>query len=374
MIEKNTIHIVCPEAPWPLTSGSRIDMFYRLRYLHEAGITIFLHYFSMSEGSRHPTELNPYCKAIYVYPLEKNGARQWPDRIRLRSHPALLARLQIDQHPIILEGLSCCGHLHALWSPQRKILVRIQQLQHRYLQEKGTQTKNPVLWLRWYIERKKLLLFKRQLPAQVWYACTNEGQANYYREKLGLPHTKVLPVFSPYHKVLSKEGLGSFCLFQGDLSEKETEKILVWLLTKVFSRVSIPFVIAGQHPSPRIEKLVHLYQHTCLVANPGETEMDDLIQKAQTHVLPSSVSAGTSIRLLHALSQGRHCICNTNALKDTPLKEACYSADSAAGIASLITELHHRPFGEEEVALRRRLLQETFDTTKITAAIIRYLG
>ncbi|MFM8592517.1 MAG: glycosyltransferase [Sphingomonadales bacterium] len=372
MIEKKTIHIVCPEAPWPLTSGSRIDMFYRIRCLHDAGLTILLHYFSASEGL-HPTELNPYCKAIYIYPLEKGRSRQWPESIRLRSHPALLARLQEDHHPILLEGLSCCGHLTALCGSQRKILVRIQQLRHRHLQEKGTQTRNPLLWLRWFIERKKLLHIKRHLPAGVRYACSNEEQATYYREKLGMPDTVVLPVFSPYTEVRAKEGVGSFCLFQGDLSEKETEKMLVWLLTKVFSRVSIPFVIAGHHPSSRIEKLVHLYQHTCLVANPGEAELDDLIQKAQTNVLPSSVSAGTSLRLLHALALGKHCICNAKALKNSTLKEACYSAETATGIASLITQLQHRPFGQEEITLRKKLLKENFDTTKSTAALIEYL-
>jgi len=366
------LHIVCPVAPWPLTSGSHIDMFYRLRSLHAEGIGITLHYFSLPE-ERHPTELNPYCEAIHIYPLVKRGSTQLPKSIRLRTDPDLLKRLQQDQHPILLEGLTCCGFIEMLSTANRKIVVRIQQLQHRYLQEKAMETRHILQWIRWRIERRKLLRFKRRLPATVLYACVNEGQSGYYRNQLGIATAVSLPVFSPYAAVRSKEGLGSFCLFQGNLSEKGTEKILVWLLTKVFSRVHIPFVIAGQNPSPRIEKLVHLYQHTCLVANPGEAELDDLIQKAQTHVLPSSISSGTSLRLLHAVSMGRHCICNSNALRDTPLKEACYSAESAAGIASLITQLQHRPFGEEELLIRKRLLQENFDTQRNTATLIGYL-
>jgi hypothetical protein len=366
------LHIVCPVAPWPLTSGSQIDMFYRIRSLHAAGIRIILHYFSLPE-ERHATELNPYCEAIHIYPLIKRGSRHLPESIRLRLDPDLLERLQEDNDPIILEGLSCCGFIEKLVAAKRKIVVRIQQLQHRYLHEKAMTTRHPLKWIHWRIERRKLLHFKRRLPATATYACVNLGQAAYYREQLGIATSVSLPVFSPYDSVRSKEGLGSFCLFQGNLSEKETEKILVWLLTKVFSRVPIPFVIAGKNPSARIEKLVHLYQHTCLVADPGEAELDDLIQKAQTHVLPSSISSGTSLRLLHAVSMGRHCICNTNALKDTPLKEACYSADTAAGIASLITQLQHRHFGEEEIRIRKRMLQETFDTHKNTATLIAYL-
>lgn len=366
------LHIVCPAAPWPLTSGSTIDMFYRIRSLHAEGVGIILHYFSLPE-ERHPTELNPYCESIHIYPLVKRGSSHLPKSIRLRFDPALLARLQQDQYPVLLEGLSCCGFIDKLASEQRKIVVRIQQLQHRYLQERAKTTRHPLEWMRSQIERKKLLRFKRQLPSSVIYACVNQGQSDYYKEHLRLATATSLPVFSPYDTVRSREGLGSFCLFQGNLSEKETEKTLVWLLTKVFSRVHIPFVIAGQSPSARIEKLVHLYQHTCLVADPGEAELDDLIQKAQTHVLPSSISSGTSLRLLHAVSMGRHCICNANALRDSPLKEACYSTETAAGIASLITQLQHRPFGEEEILIRKRLLQETFDNQKNTKTLIGYL-
>lgn len=285
----------------------------------------------------------------------------------------LLLRLQQDQHPVIIEGLFCCGFIDKLAATERKIVVRIQQLQHRYLQEKAKKTRHPLEWMRALLQRKKILRFKRQLPSTLIYACVNKGQSDYYRKQLEIATAIPLPVFSPYATVQSKEGLGSFCLFQGNLSEKETEKTLVWLLTKVFSRVHIPFVVAGKNPSARIEKLVHLYQHTCLVADPGEAELDDLIQKAQTHVLPSSISSGTSLRLLHAVSMGRHCICNANALRDTPLKEACYSAESAAGIASLITQLQYRPFGEEEIVLRKRLLKENFDTEKSTATLIGYL-
>lgn len=366
------LHIVCPTAPWPLSSGSQIDQFYRIRSLHAAGIGITLHYFT-NPGERHPTELNPYCEEIVVYPLALKGPRTLPKSIRLRTDSTLLRRLQQDDHPVLIESLACCSILHPLTKNNRTIVVRIQQLHHRHLQERALQTRNPLQRVLWYFERKKLLRFTKQLPAKVTYICCNETQARYYRETLGIGSAYSLPAFSPYDHLRAKEGIGSFCLFQGNLAEPETEKIVDWLLTRVFSRVQIPFVIAGKDPSARIEKLVHLYQHTCLVANPGETELDDLIQKAQINILPASVSVGTGIRLLHAVSLGRHCICNHKALMDTPFKETCHSAETAEGIAYLLTALQYRPFGEEEIVLRKKLLKEHFDTQQSTDALIRYL-
>jgi len=188
------LHIVCPAAPWPLTSGSTIDMFYRIRSLHAEGVGIILHYFSLPE-ERHPTELNPYCESIHIYPLVKRGSSHLPKSIRLRLDPALLARLQQDQYPVLLEGLSCCGFIDKLASEQRKIVVRIQQLQHRYLQERAKTTRHPLEWMRSQIERKKLLRFKRQLPSSVIYACVNQGQSDYYKEHLRLATATSLPVF-----------------------------------------------------------------------------------------------------------------------------------------------------------------------------------
>lgn len=372
MIGTKRVHIVCPAVPWPLTSGANIDLFSRIRTLSGEGIRIVLHYFAESE-ERHPTELNPYCESIFIYPLQKWGSSKLPESIALRADPTLLRRLQADEDPIIFEGLSCCGHLRALATPGRKIVVRIQQLQHQFLQETALYTRNPLVRLTRSWQRKKLLLFKQQLPKQVAYACAHPRQVHYYQETLRISSAFLLPPFSPYQSIRSKEGLGSFCLFQGNLAEKESQRMVIWLLTKVFSRIPIPFVIAGNDPPARIEKLVHLYQHTCLVANPGDTELDDLIQKAQTNILPSLVSAGTGIRLLHALAVGRHCICNQKAVEQTPLRDACYTSESAEGMASLITELQYKPFGEEEILLRKRLWKEHFDNKKNIATLIARL-
>lgn len=372
MISDRRLHIVCPAAPWPLNSGINIDIFTRIRGLHSEGIKIVLHYFAAPD-ELHPTELNPYCDSIFIYPLQKRGTSSLPDSIRLRTDPTLLERLQKDKDPILLEGLSTCGHLHSLAEADRKIIVRIQQLQHQFLQETARYTRNPLKRLKSSLQRKKLLHFKLALPKRVTYACVNTRQVHYYNEKLSINSAYLLPAFSPYQSIISKDGLGSFCLFQGNLSETEAQKTVIWLLTKVFSRVPIPFVIAGHNPPARIEKLVHLYQHTCLVADPGEAELDDLIQKAQTQILPSHVSAGTGTRLLHALSVGRHCICNAKAVADSPLKEACYISETAEGMASLIAELQYRPFGEEEIFLRKRLFKENFDNKKNMATLIGWL-
>ena len=46
---------------------------------------------------------------------------------------------------------------------------------------------------------------------------------------------------------------------------------------------------------------VHQYQHVCLIANPSEEEIQDLISKAQVNILPSFNCTGVKLKLLTAL-------------------------------------------------------------------------
>ena len=140
-------------------------------------------------------------------------------------------------------------------------------------------------------------------------------------------------------------------------------------------KVRKPFVIAGKKPTRRLQKLAHLCQHTCLVADPTETEMNDLIRKAHINVLPSFNTQHTGIRLklLHALYQGRHCIVNEPMVAGTGLEPACHIGTSANAFASIITQLYHQPFTTEEIQLRKRLLCDTYNNEENTREFIQYL-
>jgi len=134
-------------------------------------------------------------------------------------------------------------------------------------------------------------------------------------------------------------------------------------------------VIAGKKPSKRLQKVAHLCQHTCLVADPSETEMNDLIRKAHINVLPCFNKSITGIRLklLHALYQGRHCVVNDPMVAGTGLEPTCHIGTNANAFASIITQLYHQPFGEEEIKLRKQLLHSTYDNDKNTKTLINWL-
>jgi hypothetical protein len=164
-------------------------------------------------------------------------------------------------------------------------------------------------------------------------------------------------------------------LYHGNLSVPENEEAALWLLRNVFNKVKMPFVIAGKKPSRRLMKMAHIYQHTCIVADPSETELHDLIQKAHINVLPcfNKETTGIRLKLLHALYDGRHCVVNESMVRGTGLEDACHIGANANAIASIITQLQFHPFAEEELKLRRNLLLQTYDNKKNTQQFIQYL-
>jgi hypothetical protein len=162
-------------------------------------------------------------------------------------------------------------------------------------------------------------------------------------------------------------------LYHGNLSVPENEKAAVWLLTHVFPKIRIPLVVAGKDPSNRLDKMAHLCQHTCLVANPSGTEINELVRKAHINILPSFSTTGIKLKLLHALFEGRHCVTNEAMVKGTGLEPACHIGMNATAMASIITQLHHQPFTQEEIRLRRKLLGDTYNNARNAERLIPYL-
>lgn len=371
------LHIVCLDVPWPADYGGAIDMMNRIISLKKAGVRIHLHYFSYNDRGT-PNELNQFCESIQVYE-RKTGHRglttKLPYIVSSRLNDQLVENLNKDLHPILLEGLHCTGTLPRLDLTRRKVVVRMHNEESIYYKELARSESS---WLKkLYFRRESRLIgrYNRQLPDECTYACITPGDAAILEKEYHLHHSRFLPAFPSWQQVNSQEGMGSLCLYHGNLSVPENEEAALWLLRKVFSQIQKPFVIAGKKPSKRLQKMAHLFQHTCLVADPSETELNDLVRKAHINLLPgfSRHVTGIRLKLLHVLFEGRHCVVNQPMIAGTGLEAACYIGTTANAFASIIMQLYHQPFTQEEIALRRRLLAGTYDNDTNAAELIQYL-
>src|SRR5687767_2900091 len=369
-----TLHIICHDVPWPANYGGVVDLFYKIKALHEEGIRVRLHCFDYGRGRQ--TELNKYCEEVNYY----ERTRGWkafslskPYIVKSRANPLLLQNLLRDEHPVLMEGVHSTAFLKPLLDRNRKVFLRLHNVEFLYYSQLFQSEKNLFKKLYFLNESMFLRQYERKLPDELPILAVSNSDAIFYREELDKKLTAYLPVFIPYSEVASGEGIGTYCLYHGNLSVAENEKAVMWMLHKVFTLAKIPFIIAGKDPSKRLTREVSKNKNVQIIANPSDEELNDLISKAQIHVLPSFNNTGIKLKLINALYNGRHCVVNDEAVEGSGLEAACHVGTTSLAIASIITQLYHHPFGEEEISLRKKLLSQIFNNKANARQLIQLI-
>ncbi len=369
------LHIVCFQPPYPPDFGGRIDVFYKLVALSDAGVKIHLHCFT--DNDHHPSELKKYCTEIQYYPRKKglSGlALSLPYIVASRRDPALLERLLLDRYPILLEGIHCSFLLDDARFAGRNIMLRLHNVEHIYYQK--LIPGSPSLFRRAYYAFESWLLKKYErkiasLPVAIWGM--SKTDLAYYRDRYGAANLEWLPAFFGFTKLNSEwQRAGSYCLYHGNLSVAENEKAALWLMRKVFYDLTIPFIVAGKSPSRRLRKHAARFG-VQLIADPSEEQMQALIAGASCHVLPSFNATGVKLKLINALFNGRHCITNTAGVSGSGLAACCHIADTEADFCKLVKELHPLPLTSQAAETREKILLQIFDPTVNTRRILEWM-
>lgn len=369
-----TLHIICHDVPWPADYGGVVDLFYKLKALHEEGVKIKLHCFDYGRGPQN--ELNRYCEEVNYYERQ-TGLRglslSSPYIVHSRANKKLLENLLKDDNPVLMEGIHCTAFLQNLLAAGRKVFLRLHNVEFLYYSQLFKRERNIFKKLYYLNESIFLRHYERRLPEQLPVITVSPNDAAYYKEEFDKRNVSFLPVFIPHTEIKATEGTGTYCFYHGNLSVAENEKAVHWLIDKVFSIIKIPFVIAGKNPSQKLIQKSHRYKHTCIIENPTDEELTDLLAKAHIHVLPSFNNTGIKLKIINALFNGRHCVVNDAAIEGTGLEPACHIANTAEAFASVITQLHHLPFAEEEIRLRKKILTGMFNNRENARQLIQLI-
>ena len=360
--------------PWPVDYGGVVDLFYKLKYLHRLGVKIHLHCFT--NGRPEQDELKKYCESVHYYqrrPNQRSFSLSLPLIVSSRISDALLQNLQKDNYPVLLEGIHCSYYLYKNLLQDRKVLLRLHNVEFAYYRHLAKHEKNWFKKLYFFYESLLLRRYEKNIADKCPVIAVSMEDANVYRNLFGAPEVHYLPVFIPHTLATGKEGKGCYCLYHGNLSVNENEAAATWLLEQVFNDIEIPFVIAGKNPSKKLEEKAHRHRHTCMVANPGEYEMQDMISKAQIHILPSFNSTGVKLKLLNALFNGRHCVVNKKGVEGSGLEYACHIEEGAAAFKKTVTKLYGEPFTEDEKQQRQGLLLSQYNNEANALQLMTWL-
>jgi hypothetical protein len=359
-LEKH-LHIVCLNVPYPVDYGGVFDLFYKLPALKQQGVKIHLHCFEYGRGEQ--SVLNEYCENVYYYKRAQGlhgFSLKLPHIVASRKNEVLFTWLLQDNYPILLEGIHCTYLLKDPRFCKRRCFVRLHNVEYIYYKNLSTSSGSLIKKMYYWLESKLLLPYEKSIADKAAFWSVTPKDADVYK-RLGCTNTEYLPLFLPDWKVKSREGKGTFCLYQGDLSVAENEKAAVWLLKEVFADMEIPFVIAGKNPPAKLSSLAEKKSNTCIVANPDEKEMQDMIEKAHIIIIPSFNNTGIKLKLINALFSGRYCVVNESTVKGTNLETACHIASDAKSFKSVIEDLFHQPFTARDIEMRHQLLNGMYN-------------
>jgi len=368
------LHIVCMDVPYPVDYGGVFDLYHKLKPLHEAGIRIHLHCFEYGRGQQ--AELNTWCEEVKYYARHeghKGFSHKLPYIVCSRSSPQLLDTLLQDDHPILLEGIHCTYLLNDERFSNRKVILRLHNVEYQYYKQLYHCERSLLKKMYYLHESNMLRQYEKRIADKAVVVAVSEKDGELYRQEFGAGQVYTLPVFLPFREVRSKAGTGCFCLYHGNLSVAENEQAVAWLLKQVFSCLEVPLIITGKDPSERLSRLIQQYPHACLISNPSEEEIQDLISKAQINILPSFNCTGIKLKLLNALFNGRFCLVNEEAVGGTGLAGACYVANTPEEMQETVSRLYTRPFPADEVAAREALLAGRYNNKENARKLMEWI-
>ena len=369
------LHIISFIVPFPVNYGGVFDIYHKLVALHKAGIKIYLHCFT--ENNRQQPELNNYCDKIFYYPRRKGVAGisfKLPYIVASRMDKRLLARLQLDNHPILIEGIHAAGFLLHFAPTNRKIILRLHNVEHDYYRQLFLSSSSTINKIYYHIESELLRKFESKIAhlPHLILAVSSQDVIT-YQQRFGVKNIDVLPVFTGFSNDEPSAGVGYFCLYHGNLSVAENEKAVAWLLNEIFDASPIPFVIAGKNPSPQLKQFIARFENARLVSDPSMEKMQSLIVDAQCNVLPSFNVTGVKLKLINALFHGRHCIVNQAAVAGSGLESICHVVKTPQQFRETVHLLSELPLERDEIITRKKVLNTLFDEDKNCAKLIQQI-
>jgi glycosyltransferase involved in cell wall biosynthesis len=365
-LKNKTIHIVSLDVPFPPDYGCMIDVFYRIKVLHELGFSIILHTFTYGRGT--PKELEKYCQKIYYYNRRKSIwdlFKKRPFIVQTRISNQLLNRLLADNYPILLEGTHCCWYLEHPAIQQRKTIVRMHNIEHDYYYEL-MKTARGLKKLFFFSEYVKLKRYESIVKKAPYILCVKKSDNDHYLQLN--ENTILMPSSLPEFAKNEIVELKDYCLFHGNLSIAENYLSAKWLLDKIIPNLNnIPFVIAGKNPSEALKKLAEK-KRIELIESPSDEVMKKLIAEARIHVLPSTQDTGLKLKLFAVLQTSGTIIVNSNMIQGNGLKKYCIVADTAEEFVATIQQEYLKPIDLNE---RKERIESFLKETNTKALIIR---
>lgn len=366
---KSKIHIISFNVPYPANYGGIIDVYYKLTSLHAQGLKVILHCFDYGRGEQE--QLNKLCEKVYYYKRYTGLLSQFsklPYIVKSRSNKQLLINLCKDNAPIFFEGLHTTYYIKHPDLENRVKIVRTHNIEHDYYSLLAREERNWYKKWFFYFESARLKKYQNVLLASNLIASISRNDKTYFEQQYN--NVFWLPPFHPNTEIdVELDELGNFALYHGNLSVRENIQAALFVI-ETLKNSNVKIIIAGKNPSKEIYAAANQHSHILIESNLSKERMNELLQKAQVHLLPTFQPTGIKLKLMAALFRGKHCIANNEMIEGTGLEKLCHIANSPQQFAEKVNQLMGIPFTEQDLIVRKEVLTKHFDNQRNATLLI----
>lgn len=369
----NAIQMVTFAAPYPANYGGVIDVYYKIKALHDMGVQVHLHAFVY--GEHLPSrELERLCASVHYYHRAQSHKylKGWPYVVSTRYNKQLIQKVKELRYPVILEGLHSCFLVEHLVLSQIPFVVRMHNVEwkyYRYLAE----LELSYVKKKYFLEEARRLKNFEKIISQQKLISISEKDTHYFEDTY--PGAKVLEIsaFHAFQKPIIQEGMGEYALFNGNLSINENEQAALWLIEKVFSSLEYPLIIAGKQPSAKLVQAVRNFPHIRLEINPSDEKMNELMQNAHMHLLPNRQPTGIKLKWVNALFTARYIITHPDIISASQNNMGIYVANDASEYKKLIQKLSMKSFSMAAIQNREEYILKDFENMTNVKKLMNFL-
>ncbi len=353
------LHIICFDNPYPPVYGGVIDVFYKIKALHQIGVKINLHCF-VDEIPTETSVLESLTENCYFYKRNKSILKLFstkPFSVTSRRHKMLAKNLKKDNADILFEGLQSTSVVRARCFKDRSLYLRLHNLENNYYKGLLQSETNLLKKILYFTESYKYEKYLKNL-AEFCCVFTLSSFETDVVNKL-YHNAEYIPVFHGNEKVTNSSEFGDYAFYNGDLRISDNKKAADFLID-VFQVVeNYPLIIASSIENYALTKRCEKLKNVKYVLIENQEHLDKLSQNAHINVMLSFQESGTKLKAINALFQSRHCIINKNMLDDKGLQQLCEVVETKEDFIKAVEDLKSKPFRDHDS--RKLVLNEVLD-------------
>jgi hypothetical protein len=370
-MENKILHIVSFDNPFPPQYGGAIDVFYKIKALHQLGVKIKLHCF-VNEIPVQNSELALFTDTIFYYKRSLNHLNFFsltPLSIMSRKHKDLIYNLNSDDSPILFEGLQTTYLLNESHFKGRKIYLRLHNIEENYYRGLSKSEFNVFKKVFFYVEHLKYNQYKKVFNSFAEIFTLSKFETLFINE-----HYKkgsYIPVFHGNDLLNDCSAFGEYAFYNGDLRISDNKRAVQFLIN-VFKKIpDYKLVIASSIKLPNLQSQCESTPNIFYVLLENQSHLDELLRNAHVNVMLSFQPSGTKLKVINALYQSRFCVINDNMIDDLDIKSLCILADDESEFVNAVNQIKKKPYSD--FANRKNILQRVLNDAENAKKIIEII-